>query len=319
MSTLPPPLRPLKEKNVRTSIKPALVPFITQRKGEEAAPDNLIIYRKPSGARLYYADEDPRDGPMRGILWARCGFNPVDDRFMPTGEPQWKLMHPYRQMVTMARLHCQVCAEPARTGLGFNFLAGPKDYDPTSPTILTNQPPVCAKHARAAAALCPHLEKNPMVFLAQSAPLYGVDKVVYGSDAFCGTRGRTPLCPSGTRACPWSWRRSSSAGLAPSAPSTQTSFCKSCRWPHRPLAGGPDVPRPGRRPGTSPRRGDELPDSCSPTESPPRAGPLFLCRTAPRWCGREHDSRTGSPREAPQAGTGGPANTRAPHRTPEET
>ncbi|GAA2268444.1 hypothetical protein GCM10010415_37640 [Streptomyces atrovirens] len=177
-----------REKNVRTSTEPGLVPFITQRKGEDAAPDNLIVYRHPSGARLYYADEDPRDRPIRGILWARCGFNPVDDRHMPTGQPQWKLMHPYRQMVTMTKLHCQVCSGPARTPLGFIFLTGPKDHDLTSPTIVTNQPPVCVKHARAAAALCPHLAKNPMVFLARSAPLYGVHGVVYGPDTRHGTR-----------------------------------------------------------------------------------------------------------------------------------
>ncbi|MGW8066679.1 hypothetical protein ACVV2G_31455 [Streptomyces ziwulingensis] len=156
---------------MRTLTEPALVPFITQRKGEEAAPDNLFIRVHPSGPRLYYRDEDPqRDRPMRGILWGRCSFNPLDERQMPTGEPQWKLMHPYRQMLTMQTMHCQVCARPARTPLGFIFLTGPRDEDPTQPEIHTNQPPVCVRHARAAAALCPHLEKNPMVILARSAP-----------------------------------------------------------------------------------------------------------------------------------------------------
>jgi hypothetical protein len=172
-------------RSVRTVTEPGLIPFITQRVGEEAAPDNLVIYRHPSGPRLYYGDEDARgrDRPLRGVLWARCGFNPVDDRKMPTGKPQWKLMHPYRQMLTMQALRCQVCSEPARTPLGFIFLAGPKDEDPTQPTIVTNQPPVCPRHARAAAAICPHLEKNPMVFLARSAPLYGVHGTLYGLNA----------------------------------------------------------------------------------------------------------------------------------------
>lgn len=171
-----------KEKNysVRTGTEPRPIPFITQREGEEAAPANLLILQHSSGPRLYYRDEDPRDRPIRGVLWARCWFNPVDDRGMPTGEPQWKLMHPYRQMMTMQTLRCQVCTESARTPLGFIFLAGPKDEDPTQPTIFTNQPPVCAKHVRAASALCPHLEKNPMVFLAKSAPLYGVHGTIYG-------------------------------------------------------------------------------------------------------------------------------------------
>ncbi|MFI1419928.1 hypothetical protein ACH4VX_18410 [Streptomyces sp. NPDC020731] len=186
MTALPPPPRSSGEKNVHIPSEPALVPFITQRKGEDAAPDNLFIHRHSSGPRLYYADEDSRDRPMRGVLWARCGFNPADSRNMPTGEPQWRLMHPYRQMATMLKLHCQVCAGPARTSLGFVFLAGPKDHDPMAPTILTNQPPVCVKHARAAAALCPHLEKKPLVFLARSAPLHGVHGTIYGLDAWGG-------------------------------------------------------------------------------------------------------------------------------------
>ncbi|WP_406190943.1 hypothetical protein OG331_50360 [Streptomyces sp. NBC_01017] len=168
---------------MRLSAEPGLVPYITQRLGEEAAPANLIIQRHSSGPRLYYRDEDPRDRPMRGILWARCGFNRVDGRGKPAGVPQWKFMHPYRQMLTMQSLRCQVCAEQARTRLGFIFLAGPEDEDPEQPTIYTNQPPVCVKHARAAAALCPHLEKNPMVLLARSAPLYGVHGTLYGVNA----------------------------------------------------------------------------------------------------------------------------------------
>ncbi|OVZ99450.1 hypothetical protein B9W64_37275 [Streptomyces sp. CS159] len=182
----PLPYSPPREmkRPVRTAAEPALVPFITQRKGEEAAPDNLMIRVHPSGPRLYYRDEDPqRDRPMRGVLWGRCSFNPLDERQMPTGEPQWKLMHPYRQMLTMQTLRCQVCARPARTPLGFIFLTGPRDEDPTQPEIHTNQPPVCVKHARAAAALCPHLEKDPMVFLARSAPLYGVHGTLYGLNA----------------------------------------------------------------------------------------------------------------------------------------
>ncbi|MFI9825278.1 ATP-binding protein [Streptomyces sp. NPDC052013] len=58
----------------------------------------------------------------------------------------------------------------ARTPLGTTFLAGPGAVDTGRTPILTNQPPVCARHVRAAAALCSHLEKNPMVFLARSAP-----------------------------------------------------------------------------------------------------------------------------------------------------
>ncbi|MFE6178807.1 hypothetical protein [Streptomyces sp. NPDC056464] len=172
-----------RNRSVRPLTESGLVPYVTQRRGEEAAPANLVIQRHVSGPRLYYRDEDPRDRPVRGILWARCGFNPVDGRRMPTGVPQWKFMHPYRQMLAMQALRCQVCAQPARTPLGFIFLAGPKDEDPQQPTIYTNQPPVCVRHARAAAALCPHLARTPMVFLARSAPLYGVHGTLYGLNA----------------------------------------------------------------------------------------------------------------------------------------
>ncbi|MFD5079607.1 hypothetical protein [Streptomyces sp. NPDC058371] len=167
------------------SVNPGLIPFVTQRQGEDAAPDNLLICRHAAGPRLYYGDEDPRDRPLplRGVLWARCGFNDTDEHGQPTGAPLWKLMHPYRQMMTMLNLRCQFCSGPARSPLGFIFLAGPKDQDATQPTILTNQPPVCPPHALAAAALCPHLGRDPVVFVARSVPLYGVHGVLYGLDA----------------------------------------------------------------------------------------------------------------------------------------
>ncbi|MFE0856344.1 hypothetical protein [Streptomyces mutabilis] len=82
----------------------------------------------------------------------------------------------------MQTLTCQVCTGPARTPLGFIFLAGPRDHDASPTGILTNQPPVCRRHTRAAARLCPHLEDDPTVFLARSAPLYGVHGTLYGRD-----------------------------------------------------------------------------------------------------------------------------------------
>ncbi|PWI06548.1 hypothetical protein DIZ27_32955 [Streptomyces sp. NWU339] len=167
-------------RTVHASSDRGVVPFITQRKGEEAAPADLTILRQQNGKgpRLFYVDESFRDRPVRGILWARCSFS-MGKHGMPTGEPEWKLMHPYRQMVTMLAGRCQICTRPARTPLGFVFLAGPKDEDPTQPSILTNQPPVCARHIRTAAKLCPHMEENPMVFLAGGAPLYGAMGSVY--------------------------------------------------------------------------------------------------------------------------------------------
>ena len=158
-----------------------VVPFVIQREGEEAAPDNLRLTPLGGGRyRLGYADEDPRDRDLRGVLWARCSFGPVDDREQPTGRPQWRLMHPLRQRGCMQTMRCQVCAGPARTPLGWIFLVGPDTVDPSAEPILTNQPPVCPEHARTAAELCPHLTSEPMVFLARSAPLYGVNGVGYG-------------------------------------------------------------------------------------------------------------------------------------------
>ncbi|MFF4795059.1 hypothetical protein ACFY2M_36145 [Streptomyces sp. NPDC001276] len=166
---------------MRTLREPGLIPFVIQREGEDAAPDNLLITSLGLGRyRLRYADEDPRDRDLRGVLWARCSFNPVDTDQRPTGKPQWRMMHPYRQRMTMQTMRCHVCAAPARTPLGFIFLAGPGTVDTEQIPVLTNQPPVCAKHVRAAARLCPHLDGRPMVFLAQSAPLYGVHGVLYG-------------------------------------------------------------------------------------------------------------------------------------------
>jgi hypothetical protein len=158
-----------------------VIPFITQREGEEAGPANFIILRKRggSGLRLFYADEDPRDRPVANMLWARCTFS-RDEHGMPAGEPQWKFMHPHRQMGTMLASRCQVCTRPARTPLGLIFLAGPRDEHSTQPIVWTTQPPVCVRHVRTTAKLCPHMEGNPKVFLAGSAPLYGALGTVYG-------------------------------------------------------------------------------------------------------------------------------------------
>ncbi|MGW7244419.1 hypothetical protein [Streptomyces sp. NPDC054804] len=159
---------------------PGRVPFIIKRRGEEAAPANLFMTGAPGRRRLYYRDEDPRDRDLRGVLWARCSFNPVDDRNQPTGTPEWKMMHPFRQRITMQALHCQDCTAPARTALGYVFLAGPRATVPGQGPLLTNQPPVCARHVRSSARLCPYLNGDPKVFVVRSAPLYGVIGTLYG-------------------------------------------------------------------------------------------------------------------------------------------
>jgi hypothetical protein len=157
-----------------------IIPFVTQRMGEEPAPANLVILRDPQGRRhrLFYCDEDPLDRPVKGVLWARVSFR-TDRHGAPTGAPLWKFMHPYRQMAVMLAGRCQVCAQPARTRLGYLFMAGPGTQIPEEP-VLMSQPPVCARHVRTTARLCPHMEGQPLVLATGNAPLYGVVGSVYG-------------------------------------------------------------------------------------------------------------------------------------------
>ncbi|MFD9503467.1 hypothetical protein [Streptomyces sp. NPDC060035] len=180
MTSLPEHLTQTQTKETNRPVRPTAVPFITQRKGEEAAPNNLILLGSHSRYRLFYPDEDPKDRDYRQVLWGRVSFNPVDERRRPTGDPEWKLMHPFRQRITMETLRCQICTDPATTPIGTIFLAGHADYETRQQPLLTNQPPVCARHVRAATSLCPHLEEDPVVFLATSAPLYGVLGTIYG-------------------------------------------------------------------------------------------------------------------------------------------
>ncbi|MFD9540836.1 hypothetical protein [Streptomyces sp. NPDC060022] len=167
------------------STQPTTIPYITQRKGEVAAHDNLILKTTSNSRgrgryRLFYADEEPKDRDLRQVLWGRVSFNPYDARKLPTGDPEWKLMHPFRQRITIEALRCQICTAPTRTPLGTIFLAGAHDYENNEPPLLTNQPPVCPKHVRTATPLCDHLQDDPVVFLATSAPMYGVLCTLYG-------------------------------------------------------------------------------------------------------------------------------------------
>jgi hypothetical protein len=165
---------------VHTSSEPALVPYITLREGEEAAPANLIILKGRSGPKLCYRDEDPRDRTVRDVLMARCEHNRLDKHGQPMGDPVWKFMHPFRQVISMQYLRCQVCTQSARTPVGFVFLTANLEHDLAQPSIITNQPPVCARHIRAAVRLCDHVSDT--AFVVQSAPLYGFQGVLYGYD-----------------------------------------------------------------------------------------------------------------------------------------
>ncbi|MEU6578168.1 hypothetical protein [Streptomyces sp. NPDC046805] len=152
-----------------------LVPYITSRDGEH--PDlylSLCGIHGPDGhLQLGYWDELPEDRDLRGVLWGRCS-QAIGTDGLPTGRPRWRMVHPSRQRESMEQLRCQVCAQPARTRHGVIFLAGPNEVSPDDAVVRTAQPPVCLEHARVAARQCPHLASRPTVFLAQSAPLYGV-------------------------------------------------------------------------------------------------------------------------------------------------
>ncbi|MEU7278702.1 hypothetical protein AB0A69_07920 [Streptomyces sp. NPDC045431] len=169
---------------MRSATMPRLVPYITLREGEENAPDNLVIDLDiPKWPRLRYLDETPLDRDPRGVLWGRCSQTIRSATNMPTGQPRWKFVHPSRQRETMLELRCQVCVQPAKTPLGWIFMAGPQELGSESDLVITVQPPVCAKHVRPAALLCPHLDGQPLIFLAQAAPLYGVHGTLYGFSA----------------------------------------------------------------------------------------------------------------------------------------
>src|SRR4051794_31140557 len=119
-----------REKNpaVRSATMPRLVPYITLREGEENAPDNLAFDLSiPAWPRLRYQDETPMDRDVREVLWGRCSQTIRNASGMPTGQPRWKFVHPSRQRETMQELRCQVCVQPAKTPLGWIFMAGPDE------------------------------------------------------------------------------------------------------------------------------------------------------------------------------------------------
>ncbi|MFI9149484.1 hypothetical protein [Streptomyces sp. NPDC053367] len=167
-----------------TATEPRLVPYITLRDTEEMVPGTLVMdLAVPGRPRLSYRDERAGDRDSQGVLWARYSETLKDVHGMPAGEPRQRLVHPARQRESMLGLKCAVCVAPARTPLGWIFLASPNELRSEDDLVLTVQPPVCGEHVRAAAASFPHLEGRPLVYLSQCAPLHGVYGAVYGADA----------------------------------------------------------------------------------------------------------------------------------------
>jgi hypothetical protein len=168
---------------MRTVTDTTLVPYVTLREGEDGvllSSLRILHHWRTKEPYLAYVSEVREDRDIRDVLWARCSQNRRDERGMPTGKPLWKMLHPSRQRECMEQMLCQVCVKPAKTPLGWVFLNGP-DWTPTKgPVELTAQPPVCARHIRTAATLCPHLDGRPQVHLVQRAPLYGVHGTIYG-------------------------------------------------------------------------------------------------------------------------------------------
>ncbi|MGC0407705.1 hypothetical protein RKD31_000948 [Streptomyces sp. SAI-163] len=159
-----------------TAAAPLVVPYITARTGEQAdSLLNLRMGRGPGGRpRLGYVDEDPRDRDLRGVLWARYSMS-LDAFGNPCGTPQWRLVHPHRQRVTMSLLRCQVCVVQLRRKDGILFLDTAGDQADYDGPVKTAQPPVCLEHARVAADRCPRLRsKGHVALLATRFPMYGV-------------------------------------------------------------------------------------------------------------------------------------------------
>lgn len=107
-----------------------LVPYITAREGEE--PESYLALRASfDGAgrsALGYWDESREDRDPQGVLWGRCSQSIGVDG-LPSGQPQWRLIHPARQRETMTLLNCQICARPTRTPEGYPFLASAAKSD----------------------------------------------------------------------------------------------------------------------------------------------------------------------------------------------
>lgn len=174
-----------------------LVPYITAREGEE--PESILALRatfdRAGRSALGYWDESREDRDPRGVLWGRCS-QLIGRDGLPSGRPQWRLVHPARQRETMTQLRCQICVGPTRTPEGHLFLEPRAASGVARPgdILRTAQPPVCLAHRHVAVKQCPHLQKGYTALMVRSAPSTG------------SSARPTSGLPRGSRHCPGTTR-----------------------------------------------------------------------------------------------------------------
>ncbi|WP_306324023.1 MULTISPECIES: hypothetical protein [unclassified Streptomyces] len=164
-----------------------VVPYITIRRTEQAESFLMLGARTEDDgrSRLAHLDEERDDRDLHRVLWARVCQSLGPD-LLPSGDPQWGLVHPSRQRETRLRLRCQVCwantedhrrEAPARPGVLFLHTAG-SDLTQAQP-VRTWQPPIRVEHARLAVTRCPALgRKGHVALLARRYRLYGLYGVI---------------------------------------------------------------------------------------------------------------------------------------------
>ncbi|MFI5753119.1 hypothetical protein ACIBBE_46655 [Streptomyces sp. NPDC051644] len=152
-----------------------LVPYITAREGEE--PESHLALRatfdSAGRSALGYWDETQEDRDPRGVLWGRCS-QLIGRDGIPSGRPQWRLIHPARQRETMTRLSLSDLRRPYQNTGGLPVPGTRCQRRSAAWGLRTAQPPVCLAHLRAAVEQFPRLQEGYTALMVRSAPLYGV-------------------------------------------------------------------------------------------------------------------------------------------------
>ncbi|WP_229882218.1 HAD family hydrolase [Streptomyces alanosinicus] len=143
----------------------------------DEGPCDVTVLFDDSG-HVAYADEQPEDRDIDGVLWERWGGT-------PSGPRQWALHHPARQREVMdQRPLCAVCsAEPDCNEHGVLWLLNADAALQKSLTfprdIVTATPAVCLKDARRALRACHVLQQGFIALRVREAELVGVRGTVY--------------------------------------------------------------------------------------------------------------------------------------------